>query len=266
MNVIHPQEPFMGYPTEDVFVAVNDLGVQQGYGYVVPQYQPAVYPDHPMHIFFDMDCSAEAEYCIFGALVARARALRNLHPEAPARLYTSAALTDSRKLDFLMHNGLTNDNSEDMVRLQIPADPGAEMFNCNITPLTSTDVQQLVNLADRLARNGLPHITLQHLRNLQSSPVFHVWGLTYGNQLVSECIIAGRSDAAELVGIYTVESQQRQGRAKYLLRRALNIVGQEGVTEVRTRIMSASQTQVRLVRSFGAELLEKLMYFPSLEL
>ena len=39
-----------------------------------------------------------------------------------------------------------------------------------------------------------------------------------------------------------------------------------GVGEVRARIMSASQPQVRLVRNFGAELLEQTLMFPSLEL
>jgi hypothetical protein len=43
-------------------------------------------------------------------------------------------------------------------------------------------------------------------------------------------------------------------------------VGQEGVSEVKARIMSASQPQVRLVRNFGAELLDQTLMFPSLDL
>ena len=35
MQVTNPQEPFMNLPQEDVFVAVNDMGVQHGYGYVM---------------------------------------------------------------------------------------------------------------------------------------------------------------------------------------------------------------------------------------
>ena len=59
---------------------------------------------------------------------------------------------------------------------------------------------------------------------------------------------------------------QQRGLGKHLLKRALGIVGQEGVAEVRARIMSASQPQVRLVRNFGAELLEQTLMFPSLDL
>ncbi len=266
MQVTHPQEPFMNLPTEDVFVAVNDLGVQHGYGYVMYQFQPSVYPDKPVNIFFTMDCTPEAEYLLFGALVARARQLREQNPGVPARLYTSVTPGDARKLSFLEHNGLTMGNSEDMVRLRIPEDVGAELFNCSIIPLPLNTPQEMTALVERLRLNGLGHITQQHLQSLQMSPVFHVWGILYGQNLVGECIIAGRSDAAELAGIYIVPEFQRRGLAKHLLKRALSIVGQEGVGEVRARIMSASQPQVRLVRSFGAELLEQTLLFPCLEL
>ena len=39
MQVTNPQEPFMNLPQEDVFVAVNDMGVQHGYGYVMYQFR-----------------------------------------------------------------------------------------------------------------------------------------------------------------------------------------------------------------------------------
>ncbi len=266
MQVTHPQEPFMNLPTEDVFVAVNEYGVQQGYGYVMCQYQPSVYPDKPVNIFFTMDCAPEAEYLLFGALVARARQLREAYPGAGARMYTSVTPGDARKLSFLEHNGLTMGNSEDLVRLHIPTDVGAELFNCSIIPLPLNTQQEVAGLVDRLRLNGLGHITAQHLQSLQVSPVFHVWGILYGQNLVGECIIAGRSDAAELTGIYIVPEFQRRGLGKHLLKRALGIVGQEGVAEVRARIMSASQPQVRLVRNFNAELMEQTLMFPSLDL
>ncbi len=266
MQVTHPQEPFMNLPTEDVFVAVNDYGVQLGYGYVMHQFQPSVYPDRPVNIFFTMDCAPEAEYLLFGALVARARQLRESNPGVPARMYTSVNPGDARKISFLEHNGLTMGNTEDLVRLQIPSDAGSEVFNCSIIPLPLNTPQELTGLAERLRLNGLGHLSAQHLQRLQMSPVFHVWGLLYGQNLVGECVLSGRSDAVEINGLYIVPEFQRRGLGKHLLKRALGIVGQEGVTEARARIMSASQPQVRLVRSFGAELLDQTLMFPSLDL
>ena len=110
-----------GYP-DSLFPLCYAYGVQLGYGYVMCQYQPSVYPDRPVNVFFTMDCAPEAEYLLFGALAARARQLREQYPGQPGRMYTSVTPGDVRKLSFLEHNGLTMGNSEDLVRLHIPAD------------------------------------------------------------------------------------------------------------------------------------------------
>ena len=170
MQVTNPQEPFMNLPTEDVFVAVNDAGVQHGYGYVMYQYQPSVYPDKPVNIFFTMECTPEAEYLLFGALVARARHLRSQNPGVGARMYTSVTPGDARKLSFYEHNGLSISNSEDQVRLSIPEDLGAEMFNCSIIPLPLNTPQEAAGLVDRLRANGLGHITSSTCRCCNPAP------------------------------------------------------------------------------------------------
>jgi len=257
----------MNVPPEDVFVAVNELGVQAGYGYVMYQYQPGVYPDRPVNIFFTMDCTPEAEYLIFGALVARARQERQKNPNEAARMYTSVNPGDTRKLNFYLHNGLTIGNTEDLVRLQMPLDAGPDSFNCTFAATPLNTVQEQNMLIDRLNRNGLSYITLPYLQLLQANPHFVALGLKYGEALAGECIISGRGDGtAELAAIYIAPEFQRRGLGKKLLQRALAICVHEGVMDVRARIMSASQPQVRLMRAFGAEVLDQTLLFPCKDL
>lgn len=266
MQVTHPQEPYMNIPAEDVFVAVNDLGVQCGHGYVMYQYQPTVYPDKPVNIFFSMECSPEAEYLLFGALVARARQMREQHPGEGARLYTSVTPGDSRSMNFYLHNGLTIGNTEDLVRLQIPLDAGPDLFNCTIIQLPLNTALEQANFLERLKNNGITYISQPYLQGLQASPHFLGLGILYGPNLVGECILAGRDGSAELAAIYVAPEFQRRGLGKKLLQRALAIMGQEGVIDVRARIMSASQPQVRLMRAFNAEMLDQTLLFPCLDL
>ena len=49
MQVIHPNEAWKNVHPDNVFDVVNDHGVRCGRGYVVYQYQPAIYPDKPVH-------------------------------------------------------------------------------------------------------------------------------------------------------------------------------------------------------------------------
>ena len=264
MQVTHPQEPFMNVPPEDVFVAVNDLGVQAGYGYVMYQYQPALYPDRPVNIFFTMDCTPEAEYLIFGALVARARQLRQQNPGEAARMYTSVHPGDNRTMNFYLHNGLTIGNTEDLVRLQLPLNAGPDSFNCAFGPTPLNTLQEQKELLERLGRNSITYISQPYLQLLMANPHFVALGLSYGQNLVGECIVSGRGDGtAELAAIYIVPDHRRHGLGKKLLQRALAICAHEGVTDVRARIMSASQPPVRLMRACGAERLDQTLLFPS---
>jgi len=267
MQVTHPQEPFMNVPPEDVFVAVSDLGIQNGYGYVMYQYQPTIYPDRPVNIFFTMDCTPEAEYLLFGALVARARQMRQNQPGAAARLYTSVKPGDNRKLNFYLHNGMNIGNTEDLVRLEMPLDAGPDAFNCTFAPMPLNTAQEQAALLERLKANSITYITQPYLQLLRANPHFVGLGLLYGQQLAGECIISGRGDGtAELAAIYIAPEHQRRGLGKKLLQRALAISAHEGIKEVRARIMSASQPQVRLMRTFGAQLLDQTLLFPGIDL
>ncbi len=266
MQVTHPNEPFMNLPQEDVFLAMNDLGVQSGYGYVLYQYQPGVYPERPVNIFFNMECTPEAEYLLFGALVARGRQLRMGNPTEAGRMYTSLQPSDDRRIAFYEHNGLKIDNTEEVMRLQIPQSMGPDQFNCAITPLALNSPQEQQLLVDRLNAYGLTHITLPYLQQLQTAPNFHYWGLLYGQSLVGECIVSGYGPVAEVMGIYIVPEFRRRGLGKALLHRALAIMGQEGVVDARARVLTASRPQMSLFNAFGAQPLEQTLIFPCLDL
>ena len=56
MQVIHPQGMYNGLPPENVFIALDDLGIELGVGYVIYQYQPHLDPECPLNLYFTMDC------------------------------------------------------------------------------------------------------------------------------------------------------------------------------------------------------------------
>ena len=93
MTIVHPQQPVNGLNPEDVFYAVDDLGTQTGYGFILYQLQPGLYPDCPVNLYFSIAGDPASRYLLFGALVARARILQNVNPQMRCRLYTSIAPT-----------------------------------------------------------------------------------------------------------------------------------------------------------------------------
>lgn len=267
MQVIHPAEPWQNIHPDDIFDVVNDQGLRCGRGHVVHQHLPAIYPDKPVNIYFSMECTPEAEYMLYGALVARARQLRQMNPNEAARMYTSVDPRDTRLLNFCLYNGLSVSNSEDVVRLQVPADGGPDTFNCRFEHIPLNTPQEQAALVARLHANSLNHISAEYLRALSGNPVFVALGLFYGRDLAGECIISGaRGREPELVAIYVNPPFRGNGMAKRLLRRALSFCALSGVSTVQARIMSASQPQSRLMRHFNAETLEQTLLFPGKDL
>ena len=68
MNIVHPLQPVNGLNPEDVFYAVDDLGTQTGYGFILYQYHPGLYPDCPVNLYFSIDGDPASRYLLFGAL------------------------------------------------------------------------------------------------------------------------------------------------------------------------------------------------------
>lgn len=269
MQVIHPSEPWNNIHPDDIFDVVNDQGVQCGRGYVVYLYQPAIYPDRPVRIYFSMECTPEAEYMLYGALMGRARQLRQQHPHVGAYVYTSVQPQDTRLLNFCLHNGLSVGNAEELVRLYVPQDGGPEAFGCTFATIPLNTLPQQNGLIARMAANGLNHITLPYLQALAGNPVFVALGLFYSNdrEPAGECIISGAPGREpELVAIYVNTPYRGNGMGKRLLRRALSLCAPSGVNSVQARIMSASQPQSRLMRAFGSEPLSQTLLFPGKEL
>ena len=266
MTIVHPSEPVNGLNPEDVFYAVDDLGTQAGYGYLLYQLQPGLYPDCPVNMYFSLEGDPSARYLLFGALVARARLLQNVNPQLRARLYTSLNPNDMLLRDFYVHNGFDCDETDEVVQLTIPYGDGRIPMSCTVapTPLNTWDEQS--NLIYRLQMNEITFIDQSYLNMLQHMPHFMTLGLYRNAGLIGEVIMTGQGSDCELVAIYIEPSSRQQGMGTALLHRMMAIMAAEGVTRVTARIMSRSIPQQRLMAHFGPSVLGVNMIFPGMYL
>lgn len=266
MQVIHPQTAYNGIPQENVFIAVDEMGTQAGLGYIIYQYQEHLYPDCPINMYFSIDSQPAGRYMIFGALVARARQLRDANPGVRARLYTAIAPDDTISRDFYVHNGLNCDDAEKNVRLSMPATDGRVPMGCMVeaTPLNTPDQQQA--FIKRLQDNDITYIDPAYLFQVMRQPHFQAVGMFNGGALVGEVMVAGSGDTCSLEAIYINPSYRRQGMAKALLARSMAVMAAEGVTAFTTRLVTRSAPQQGLSRAFHGVELGATMTFPSLYL
>ncbi len=266
MRIVHPQQPVNGLNPEDVFYAVDDLGAQTGYGFILYQLQPGLYPDCPVNLYFSIAGDPASRYLLFGALVARARILQNVNPQMRCRLYTSIDPSDIQMKDFYLHNGFDCNETDEILQLAIPYGDGRIPMSCTVapTPLNTWDEQN--SLIYRLQMNEISFVDMNYLKSLQRMPHFMTLGLYRNAVLIGEVIMAGQGSDCELVAIYIEPGSRNQGMGKALLHRMMAIMAAEGVTRITTRIMSRSLPQQRLAADFGGTVLGVNMIFPGMYL
>ena len=266
MNILHPQQPVNNINPEDVFYAVDDLGTQAGYAYILYQLQPGLYPDCPVNLYFTIQGDEAARYLLFGAVVARARVLQNVNPQLRCRLYTNLDPQDAQGREFYLQNGFDVSESDMMVALQIPFGDGRIPMSCTVaaTPLNTWEEQEA--LLTRLQMNELITWDRNALMEMMHMPHFIALGLYRNAGLIGEAVFFGRGEDAELAAIYIEPSSRRQGMARALLHRSMAIMAAEGVLRVRARIMTRSLPQQHLMNDFGATPLQVNMLFPGMYL
>ena len=266
MTIVHPSQPVNNLNPEDVFFAIDDLGAQTGYAFILYQLQPGLYPDCPVNLYFSIEGDASSRYLLFGAVVARARQLQNVNPQLRARLYTRLDPQDAAGREFYLHNDFDLGESDAIVSLQIPFGDGRIPMSCTVaaTPLNTWEEQQA--FLSRLQMNEITYLERNALMEIMHMPHFIALGLYRNAGLIGEAVMAGQGDQAELIAIYIEPSSRRQGMARALLHRTMAIMAAEGVARVSARIMTRSLPQMHLMNDFGAAQTGVNMIFPSMYL
>ncbi len=266
MTIVHPDQPVNNLNPEDVFFAIDDLGAQAGYAYILYQLQPGLFPDCPVSLYFSIEGDESSRYLLFGAVVARARQLQNVNPQLRARLYTGLDPQDESSRMFYIHNGFELDAADAVVSLQIPFGDGRIPMSCTVAavPLNTWEEQQ--GLISRLQLNELTYLDRNALMEIMHMQHFIALGLYRNGGLIGEAVMAGQGDQAELVAIYIEPSSRRQGMARALLHRTMAIMAAEGVTQVVARVMTHSTPQMHLMNDFGARQTGVRMLFPGMYL
>jgi GNAT superfamily N-acetyltransferase len=264
MQISHPSAYWNGIKPEDVFLITDDLGAPAGTGFVVYQYLPSLYPDRPVNIYFQAEGSESGRSMLFGALVARARQLRDIRRDDPARIYTCVTPADQAAMDFYRTGGMSCEEREVLMELTIPNATVNIPMGCALEPTPLYTQQEQLALLDRLRRNDINHIDPTFLVQLMRTDHFHTMGMFSSNQLVGEAVIAGSGSQAELVAVYVENAFRRQGLGTALCRWILWAASSEGVTRAAARIVTRSLPQKALARHMGGKELETTAIFPQI--
>ena len=223
--------------------------------------------DFPLiNLYFDMKCDLAGRYVLLGALLARARQLRDVDPTVHARVYTMVHPEDTDSQAFYTSSGMSLEQRESLVTLQVPQGESRLPMGCQVIAVPMNTPEEKLGFLSRLNNNDIRHVDFVLLQQFMRTSHFQILGLTRENSVVAELMMVGNGNSAELMAIYTYPTCRGQGLAKALLHRSMVILQSEGVSHFEARIMTRSKPQMGLANAFGAQEEEVISLFPELML
>lgn len=266
MQIQHPQSNYNNYPPEDVFIATDDRNNQIGVGTIEYHYLPHRCPDRPVQLYFTLDSQPESWFMLMGALMARARQMRDASPDVPARMYTRIAPGNRAELERYEAVGMDCKQFESLIGLSPKNNEVRNLMGFQLEQVPLNTAQEQTAFLGRLMANDIFHIDLPYLQYLQRMPHFYALGLRYNGEVVCECMVAGNGDACELMAVYTAPNFRRHGLATRLVNQCMNIMTTEGVQRFAAVFVSLSEPQKRLAMDFHGVDLQMQAVFPCMDL
>ena len=268
MRVFHPAEPFQGLPEENVFIVSDNAGAQQGMGFVVPVYQPEVYPDCPMNLYMQLDAPMSCRYILFGALLARSCQIKSQqgHQHLPSRLYTQVAVNDNDGLQFYCENGFQSDDGEDLVRISVPLNSTRLPMGCEPAIIPLRDHYEQQAMLQRMNCYRISPMNSEFLGQIMQHPHFLALGIFRGGEIIAETFLSGEGSRVIIHGLYVKAPYRRMGIAKGLLTQALLMMRNEGVTQADALVLRRSIPQAAMARTMGAAFIQTTCNYPGINL
>ena len=266
MRVYHPLGAYQGLSPENVFFVMDDMDIQQGTGYVMPFFQPDMFPNRPMNLYLQLEAPPSCQYMLFGALLARVSQLRSQTPHMPTRLYNQLSVEDARGMEFFTGNGFLLDDAEDLVRFPIPDTSDTIPMGCTVANISLRNEFEQQAMLARMNQSRIAPLDLITLGQCMQKPHFLALGIYRGEEPIGEVLLSGTGDRATLAALYVRANYRRQGLGKALLTRALHMLRDEGVTQIEALVLRRSPAQCALAKSFGARFIRTTCYYPGIDI
>lgn len=266
MLVYHPQMPYLGNPVENVFYAADDMGNDIGVGFVMLMYQPHIFPERPVNIYFQMDVQPQARHILLGALMGQAMRLKAHFPGQKTRVYTALSADDVQMIEFCKRNGFLLDDAEDLVSLSSPVIPVRlpMSFEFGAVPLGNEYEQNAFLM--RLNAYRVAAISLGMLAAYGHTQRFLAIAVYKNGMPVSEALVAGDGDTAFIGSLYVRPEYRRIGVGRAMLGRVIDIMRREGVSGIDALVLRRSPIQQRLAEVFSARVIRATAIYPGINM
>ena len=257
MRIYHPARGVGGALRENSFVVIDDAGVEIGHGGLKTRMLKKMLPERPLSIELDMNAHPAASDTLYGALCARAEAIKEEHDNAPARLYTRCAIDDAQRHEYFTRMGFDDYDGDELFVLHVQNMQGRRK---NYPPVGTAMIDQ--ELRTRIQREeflmrlksfGCVEHASEWLEERMRGPVFAAKSVYCGSDYCGDILVYGEPNEAVLEMVCVEPKWRGKGVARALIDEVVHQLAAQGVPYLRANAIRRNQNAMKMFRGCGFE-------------
>lgn len=257
MRIYHPARGVGGALRENSFVVIDDAGVEIGQGGLRLRMLRKMLPERPLDIEMEMNAHPVAGDTLFGALSARAEAIREEQQGAPARLYTRCAIDDAARHEYFTRMGFDDYDGDELFVLPVQNMAGRRRSYPPVgTAIIDVELRTRIQREEfliRLKSFGCVEHASEWLEERMRGPVFAAKAVYCGSDYCGEILVYGEPSEAVLEMVCVEPKWRGKGVARALIDEVTQQLIAQGVPYMRANAVRRNQNAMRMFRGCGFE-------------
>ena len=271
----NPKEDSYGNQKENIFIAYDSRDNYLGSGFIYPNVNYDMTPDHPMNIYLDInmaneeDLGNEVSNELLKKLQERANEVKEANKDIPARLYIGILGENKTKYDFFVSKGFVHDEGTHLLEVNMADYPikksDLEDVEIKENDLTNeSDKDQLISLHNDIFIRLIDNDFLTELNKHDLTKHFTAY---YKNDIIGHIMIYADNDevgrtVGKIENLFVLREWRNKKISKRLMDEAMNYFKKHGIEHVQLEVWSANKVAYAFYEKLGFQFIEETEQYP----
>lgn len=275
----NPKEDSYGNEKENIFIAFDREEHYLGSGYVFPNMNHDMAPEHPLNVYMDINMAAESNIgnevsCeLLDKLMNRAEEIKKENEDIQTRLYFGCIGDDRRKFDFFVSNGFIHDEGTYLLEIKT-ADYSVDAHipeNIDVRENDFSDDEERTKLINLHNDIFIKTMDAEFMNEISERELLKHFTAYHNNKIIGNIIIyAEKSEDGRVIGkienLFILERWRSKKIAKDLMDRAMAYFKHHGIEHVQLEVWSANKVAYAFYKKLGFKFVKETELYPGVYL
>lgn len=279
-QIINPAEDCYGNRKENIFIAFDDQHQFLGSGYVFPNLNFEMAPEHPMNIYLDIHMANSSdlgnEVCceLLSKLQERAQEIKERNQDVAARLYFGCIGDENKaKYDFFVSKGFIHDEGTHLLQMKM-SDYAFDAFDIKEIEIKENDFANehekdvIIQLHNDIFIKTIDHDFFAELTKHEIVKHFTAY---HNGHIIGHIIVYANKDLHEIfVGkienLFVQKPWRNKKIAKQLMDAAMGHLRTKEIDDVQLEVWSANKGAYQFYEKLGFQYRKETEKYPGIYL